>query len=242
MRQPQIVTTTLLQDILGRTNSRLDIRDAADRLTRARWLIPLRTRRAWEFAPAARAAPVGSGDSWIEMRALLHREPGAPVAVAFASAVWELGYAMRPPGRHTYAHRPGWRPPRALDDMHSVTYDWRLPAADRNGLPVWQAATVVVAIAAHPARHRDWANAESWLPEIMHAAAVDDVLTEATGRSVATLARLGHLARWSQQHDAADAVKDLLPAERGVTYLGPRDGEGVWHPEWRVYDAYLSPR
>lgn len=242
LRQPQIVTAALLQDILSCTNSRLDIRAAADRLTRARWLIPLRTRRAWEFVPAARAAPVGSGDSWVELRAVLHREPGAPVAIAFASAVWELGYAMHPPSRHTYAHRPGWRPPRALDDMHSVTYDWRLSAADRDGLPVWQVATVVVAIAARPARHRNWANAESWLPEIMHAAAVEDVLTEASGRSVATLARLGHLARWSRRHDAADAVKQLLPAEHGVTYLGPRDGEGLWDPEWRVYDTYLPPQ
>lgn len=242
LRQPQIVTAAQFQDILDRAGSHLAARDASDRLVRAGWLIPLRSRHAWEFAPAARAAAIGSGDPWVEMRALLHRQPNAPVAVAFASAVWQLGHAMHPPSRHTCAHSPGWRPPRSLADAQCVAFDWRLPAADRDGLPVWQAATITVSVAARPSRHTNWANAESWLPETMHAAAVDDVLTEAAGRSTATLARLGHLARWSQHHDIADAVKPLLPADYGVTYLGPRDRPGQWDPEWRVYDAYLAPQ
>lgn len=242
MRQPQIVTDAILRDAISRTGSHLDAREAADRLTRAGWLVPLRTRHAWEFAPAARAAAVGSGDPWVELRALLHRQPAAPIAVAFASAVWELGHAMHPPSRHTYAHRPHWRPPRALDDAHSVTYEWRLPATDRRGLPVWQAATVVVAIAANPARQHNWANAESWLPETIRAAGLDGVLAEADGRSTAALARLGHIARWSQQHDLADAVKPILPPNHGVTYLGPRNRQAFWDPEWKVYDAYLPQR
>lgn len=242
LHQPQIVTAALLQDIIRRTGSHLDTRAAADRLTRAGWLVPIRARHAWEFAPAARAAGVGSGDPWIELRALLQRQPGARVAVAFASAVWELGYSMHPPSRHTYAHQPGWRPPRALCEARSAAFDWRVPTVDRDGLPVWQAATIVVAITANPARQHNWANADGWLAETMHAADLDDVLAEAEGRSTAALARLGHVARWSQRHDIADAIKRTLPSAHGVTYLGPRDGQGTWDPEWKVYDAYLPQR
>ena len=242
LRQPRIVTAELLRDVIGRTGSHLDTRQAADRLTRAGWLVPLRTRHAWEFAPAARAAAVGSGDPWVELRALLHHRPDAPVAIAFASAVWELGHAMHPPNRRSYAHRPGWRPPRALRGAQATAFEWRLPTVDRDGLPVWQAATIIVAIASSPARQHNWANADRWLPETMHAAGLDDVMTEADLRSTAALARLGYLARWSQRHDIADAVKRLLPADHGVTYLGPRDGQGTWNPEWRVYDAYLPQR
>ena len=52
----------------------------------------------------------------------------------------------------------------------------------------------------------------------------------------------GFLARWSQHHDMADAIKLTLPTNRGLTYLGPRNHRGSWNPEWQVYDAYLPPR
>ena len=149
---------------------------------------------------------------------------------------------MHPPSRHTYAHRQGWRPPRALRNAHAAAFDWRVPTVSRDGLPVWRAATIVVAVAAHPGRQHNWANADGWLTETMRTVDFGAVLAEAEGRSTAALARLGHLARWSQRHDIADAIKRTLPPAHGVTYLGPRDGRGTWYPEWKVCDAYLPQR
>ena len=114
---------------------------------------------------------------------------------------------MHPPSRLAYAHRPGWRPPRSLSDALSATYDWRLPTADRNGLPVWQAATVIVAIAAHPGRHRNWANAQSWLPETMHA-----IATTALEEAIAE-----KLAAWRQRTKIRD-LYDLYWFSRHSTF------------------------
>lgn len=100
---------------------------AAERLVRLGWLLPLRKRDAWEFAPAARAGRLSGGDPWIELRAVLAHDAAAPVAVAFESAVWELGHSSHQPTRPVVAHRPGWRSPRALD-ARAVTFDWRVPA------------------------------------------------------------------------------------------------------------------
>src|SRR5438128_12168136 len=91
LRQPAVVTRSLLTELGARTGARLSPEAVAERLVRLGWLLPLRKRDAWEFAPAARAGAHRSGDPWIELRALLEHDPDAPVAVAFDSALWELG-------------------------------------------------------------------------------------------------------------------------------------------------------
>jgi len=239
LEQPIIVTGELLTAAIAAAGSHLEPAQAAERLVRDGWLLPLRTRDAWEFVPASRAASISSGDPWLELRALLQHRPEAPVAVAFASAIWEHGFSMHPPSRETLAHRPGWRTPDSLDDVTAVTYDWRLPTAGGNGLPLWQPATLVVAIAELPRWQLDWANADTWLPETMRGSARQDIVTEAVGRPVAALARLGYFAQWSGRLDVADDIEALLPDSLPVTYLGSRQPRGRWVPQWRLYDALL---
>ncbi len=241
LRHPRVVTTTVMADIIATTASHLGTGAAVERLVREGWLFPLRTRDAWEFVPASRAGRYPSGDQWIELRALLLHRPDAPVGVAFASAVWELGYSSHQP-RPTFAHRPGWRPIRALSDARSVSYEWRLPTWDKDGLPVWYPATIVVAAANRPDAQDDWANADDWLPETMRAATLDDVLIEATERNTATLARLGYFADWSGRHDIAAAMTELLPERLPVTYLGSREKRGRWIKRWSLYDSLLPSR
>lgn len=242
LRQPKIVTGKLLTEVIAESGSHLTNEAAVDRLVREGWLSPLRTQDAWEFIPAARAGNYPSGDPWIELRALLARKPHVPVAVAFASAVWELGFSSHQPTRPTFAHRPDWRPPRALGDSRSVSYAWRLPVRQKDGLPVWQPATVVVAAANRPACQDDWGNADDWLSETMRAAPLTDVLTEVTGRGTATLARLGYLAEWSERHDLVEALTQHLPEHLPVTFLGPREPRGRWVKRWKLYDALLPAR
>jgi len=242
LRQPSVVTGKLITELIAESGSRLTNRAAVDRLVREGWLSPLRTQDAWEFIPASRAGRYPSGDPWIELRALLVRKPDAPVAVAFASAVWEFGYSSHQPNRPTFAHRPGWRPPRALSDARSVRYDWRLRVWQKDGLPVWQPATVVVAAANRVECQDDWGNADDWLPETMRATTPTEVVTEARGRGTATLARLGYFAEWSGRHDIVDALTPLFPEHLPVTYLGPRQPRGRWVKRWQLYDSLLPPR
>jgi hypothetical protein len=230
-----------LREIASHTGVRVAEQDLPERLVRYGWLLPLRRRDAWEFVPGARAGRYRSGDPWIELRALLEHEPDAPVAVAFESAVWELGHSTHQPAQPVLAHRRGWRPPDALG-VRRVTFDWRLPVERVKGLPVWEEATVVVAVAERPAAQGNWGNADDWLPETFRALTPTDVLTEAEGRKVSTLARLGYLAEWSGRGDVADEVEALLPGKLPVTFLGSRDRRDQWSRRWHVYDSVLPQR
>jgi hypothetical protein len=241
LRQPPVVTRTLLKEIASATGTRISEKDLVDRLVRLGWLLPLRKQDTWEFAPAARAGRYGSGDPWIELRALLAHHPDAPVAVAFDSAVWALGHSTHQPTQPVLAHRREWRPPESLG-ARLVTFQWQLPTGLVQGLPVWEAATVVVAAAERPAAQGNWANADGWLPETFRATTPDRVLAEADGRNVSTLARLGYLAEWSGRDDIADNVEALLPGRLPVTSLGPRDRRDRWNRRWHLYDALLPQR
>lgn len=241
LRQPKVVTSALLDQIAQETESHLRSEVIAERLVRHGWLLPMRTRHSWEFAPGAHAGRYGWGDPWIELRAVLQHQPQSPVAVAFESAIWELGYTTHQPTKPVLAHRRGWHPPPGIS-ARSVTYEWRLPLIEIRDLPVWQPATAVVAAADRPAAQGDWHNADDWLPETFRATAPNDVITEIESRGKATIARLGYLAEWSHRFDIADAVENLLPAKREVAYLGPRGHKGRWANRWRLYDSLLPNR
>jgi hypothetical protein len=241
LRQPAVVTQSLLAEILAQTQVSLAPAAAAERLVRLGWLLPLRTRGAWEFAPAARAGRYRAGDQWIELRALLGHDPDVPVAVAFESAIWELGHSSHQPDRPVLAHRRGWRPPRSLG-VRAVTFDWHVPTKTVRGLPVWMEATILVAAAERPAAQGNWGNADDWLPDTFRAASAEDLLREADGRRVSTLARLGYLAEWAGRNEIAEEIEALLPSRLPVTFLGPRDRHAQWSRRWRVYDSLLPRR
>jgi hypothetical protein len=241
LRQPAVVTRSLLTEILAQTQVSLAPAAAAERLVRLGWLLPLRTRGAWEFAPAARAGRYRAGDPWIELRALLAHNPDVPVAVAFESAIWELGHSSHQPDRLVLAHRRGWRPPRSLG-ASAVTFDWHVPAKTVRGLPVWTQATILVAAAERPAAQGNWGNADDWLADTFRAATAEGLLREAEERRTSTLARLGYLAEWAVRNDIADQVEALLPSRLPVTFLGPRDRRAQWSRRWHVYDSLLPQR
>jgi len=241
LRQPAVVTRSLLREIIAQASGPLDPEVAAERLVRLGWLLPLRKRDAWEFAPGARAGRYRAGDPWIELRALLTHDPDAPVAVAFESAIWELGHSSHQPTRPVLAHRHGWRPPPALD-VRAVSFEWRLPTKAMRGLPVWTEATTLVAAAERPAAQGNWGNADDWLPDTFRAVTGDDLLREAEDRRISTLSRLGYLAEWAGRDDIADEIEALLPSRLPVTFLGPRDRRERWSRRWRVYDALLPRR
>jgi AbiEi antitoxin C-terminal domain len=241
LRQPAVVTRAMLAGIASHADVELPANVLAERLVRLGWLLPLKTRDAWEFAPAARAGRFRSGDPWIELRALLEHNPNAPVAIAFESAVWELGHSSRQPAVPVLAHPRGRKVPRSLD-ARAVGFDWRLPTKEVRGLPVWTEATVLAAAAHRPAAQGDWANADEWLPETFASVAAEEVLVDGCDRGTATLARLGYLAEWAGRSDIADEIGRALPESLPVTFLGPRNQRRKWVNRWRVYDALLPSR
>jgi len=241
LRQPAVVTRSLLTEILAHRQVPLRAEVAAERLVRLGWLLPLRTQDAWEFAPAARAGRYRAGDPWIELRALLAHDPNVPVAVAFESAIWELGHASHQPDRPVLAHRRGWRPPSSLG-VRAVTFDWRVPTKTLRGLPVWMEATILVAAAERPAAQGNWGNADDWLPNTFRTANAEDLRREAAGRRISTLARLGYLAEWADRNDIAEEIQALLPSRLPVTSLGPRDRRAQWSKRWHVYNSLLPQR
>ena len=235
------MTRELLEQIANESGSELPVETITERLVRYGWLLPLRTRNAWEYAPASSAGRWGSSDPWIELRALLEHHPDAPVAVAFESAVWEYGYTSHQPTMPVLAHRPSWRPAHGLG-VRTVSYDWKLPVEKLRGLPVWRPATVLVAAASRPAAQRDWSNADDWLAQTARAATLTDLLTEVAGHGTATLTRLGYLLDWAGANDSADAIENLLPQPLKVTFFGPRQPRGRWINRWRLYDSLLPAK
>jgi AbiEi antitoxin C-terminal domain len=241
LRQPAVVTRSLLTEILAQTQVSLRPDAAAERLVRLGWLLPLRTRGAWEFAPAARAGRYRAGDPWIELRAVLAHDPDVPVAVAFESAIWELGHSSHQPDRPVLAHRRGWRPRPSLG-VRAVTFDWHVPTETVRGLPVWIEATILIAAAERPAAQGNWGNVDDWLPNTFRAASAEDLLREAGGRRISTLARLGYLAEWAGRDDIAEEIEALLPPRLPVAFLGSRDRRAQWSGRWRVYNSLLPRR
>jgi hypothetical protein len=240
--QPAIVTTDYLKELAERMAPGLSAESVAQRLVRQGWLLPLRTRHAWEFAPGARAGSLSSGDPWIELRALLAHQPRAEVAIAFESAVWELGYSSHRPTVAVLARRKSWKRDLNALNVRIVSYDWRLPVKSSRGLPVWMEATIVVAAAARPSAQGDWANADAWMPVVFRNVEPHDALQEAEGRGVATLVRLGYLAEWAGREDIAHAVSAKLPGMLPVTFLGNRAPRRRWVGRWGLYDNLLPAR
>jgi hypothetical protein len=107
---------------------------------------------------------------------------------------------------------------------------------------VWTEATILVATAERPAAQGNWGNADDWLADTFRAATSENLLKEAGGRRISTLARLGYLAEWAGHNDIAEEIEALLPFRLPVTFLGPRDRRAQWSRRWRVYDSLLLQR
>ena len=77
--QPKILTADALGSYLRELGIRQDPAKVAHDLQRLGWLLPLRTKGRWEFAPGARAGALPSGDPFVELRATLQRRHDLPL-------------------------------------------------------------------------------------------------------------------------------------------------------------------
>lgn len=242
LEQHTVVTKKQLAKLTARAGVALAVSDVAERLQRHGWLLPLRTREAWEFAPAARAGPIGSGDPFVELRATLLRRPGFPVAVAYESAAWLHQLASRAPRRHALAVSPAESVPHALRDFR-VTRMWAKVAAETiNDVPVWGTETLVVLIGARPLAFRDWPNIGEWLAAAAEQLEPRLLLHELDGRPRSAWMRTGYLLETARRHELAEQIRDLAPLGSGPFYLGSRHESGRYDRRWEVHDSTLRYR
>ena len=209
----------------------------ARRLRERGWLLDLKTRGVWEFAPAARAGAYGSGDPLIELRATLHKDPTAPFSVGAESAAYLLGYAGRRPAVEVIAAPPTVRVPPALRDYRLARWSAYEAPQSRDGLPVWSASTLLAFMAARPAAYHDWPNVGEWLGAAAADASEDSLKSELAERPRSAWARAAYLLARGGRRDAAEALIVAAPPGRGPYYLGDRSRPGNRDPVFDVVDS-----
>lgn len=240
LEQPKLVTADLLSELRLRRGVGVDVDELVERLRRHGWLLDLKTRGVWEFAPAARAGALGSGDPLIELRATLRRRPDFPVSVAAESAAWLHGLSGRAPGRHVIAVAPRIEPPPALRGFRIVRYSVRLGPASIDDLPVWRIESLLVAMATRPTVYRDWPNVGDWLTEAVERVRRPELQRELEGRKRAAWARLAYLVSWGGREDLSRELVGDAPPGTGPFYLGPRARRGRFDARYGVIDSYLG--
>lgn len=240
LENPQIVTRQMLAESVDRAGVELPVEVVAERLQRHGWLLPLRTRGAWEFAPGSRAGAFGSGDPFIELRATLARRPDFPAAVAYESAVWLHNLSDRSPDRHVLSIPKSESVPHSLRDFRVTRIQPVLDLVEIRDLPAWSLESLIVLIGARPTSFGDWPNLDSWFVSATWRGAAEAIVSELAPRSRAAWMRTGYLLEWAGNHDLADRIRDAAPAGSGPFYLGARDRPGRYSSKWQVMDSLLG--
>lgn len=237
LEQPRVLTAARLADFAHEAGIRTSADMVVRRLREHGWLLPLATRGVWEFAPADRAGPFGSGDPLIELRAVLARNPDAPYAAAGESAAYLLGHAGRRPQQECIGAPPGARLPKSLCASRVVHWAPASPYVIRDGLPTWSPATLIAFMASRPAAYHDWPNVGEWLRQAASAISPTDLVRELEGRSAGSWMRAAYLMDRGGQQTSAEELMRHAPPRSGPYYLGDRAAPGRYS---RVYDVVDS--
>lgn len=239
LEQPTLVTGALLEQVRSRRGIHVPVDELVERLRRHGWLLDLRTRGVWEFAPAARAGAFPSGDPFMELRATLSRRSDLPVVVAEESAAWLHGLAARQPQRHVLAAPPHLELPPALDGFRVVRERAMLAAVEVAGLPVWPIESLLVLIGVRPASYRDWPNVGEWLVEAVGRIDEAAIGNELQGRKRSTWSRVAYLISRGGRDAFGQALLAEAPPGTGPFYLGPRGRRGRYDARYAVIDSAL---
>lgn len=243
LRQPRLVTKAYLADLIRERSLGLSPEEAAHRLQQQGWLLSLKTKDAWEFAPASRAGRIGSGDPFIELRATLYHRPDLPVAVAYESAAWLHGFARRPPEKDVVSIPAKIEPPPALKGFRVTHIQAQTAPVRIDQLPVWSIETLIVLMGERPMSYRAWPTVMEWLGEATSRVNDGLILDELSDRGWATWARTGYILEAGGREDLGCKLHQRIEASRqGPFYLGPRNSPGKLDKRWDVRDSILLYR
>jgi len=237
LEQPKVVTTSDLAEAAKAVGLAWAPRDIARRLLEKGWLLPLRARGAWEFAPGARAGAIGSGDAFIELRATLSKNPGAPYAVAAESAAFLQGLSSRQPDPQVIGAPPEARVPTALDGFRVVRWQPRTPLLPRDGLPTWSTETLLAFMSSKPARYRDWPNVPEWIVTAFRTLDVDALKRELQNQARSSWMRAAYLADRAGNAVAAESILESSPTGTGPYRLTAREEPGKYYSRFEIVDT-----
>lgn len=235
--QPRVLTT---QDLAARAvQVGLDWRprDIARRLLESGWLLPLKTRGAWEFAPGARAGALGAGDPFIELRATLARSSDAPFSVAAESAAFLLGLSSRQPEPEVISAPTEARIPTALGEFRVVRWTPRSSLMSKKGLPCWSVETLIAFMTSKPGRYRDWPNVGEWIGTAFRNLDLTTLRSELDGEARSSWMRAAYLAQRAGDARAAQLLLDAAPPGKGPYYLIAREEPGVYYSRFDIVDS-----
>jgi hypothetical protein len=238
--QPRILTLNELGGYLAELGIDDDPAEIAHDLQRLGWLLPLRTRGCWEFAPGSRAGALPSGDPFVELRATLKRRD-LPVALAYDSAAWLQGLSPRQPHKHVLATDTSVKKlPSALSDFR-VTRTWGVLDPDcKDKLPVWRVSTLLAKMAIEPTYFRDWPNVMEWLHQAFERANRSELERELSVAPDTARVRLAYLADRANFTDlAGELMRTAHP--HGVTYLGRDRTHSRYVRDYHLMDSLLVP-
>jgi len=238
--QPGILTLQEIGFYLRELGMDDDPASVARELQRHGWLLPLRTKGRWEFAPGARAGAIPSADPFIELRATLQRR-SLPVALAYDSAAWLQGLSARQPVKQVLATYPNQRKlPPALSNFR-ITRIWSvLEPESKDHLPVWRVPTLLAKMAIVPHYYRDWPNVMEWLEEAFKRADLADLERELDVAPDTARVRLAYLAdRANFKYVAEELMKKARP--KGLVYLGRDRSRSHFVREYNLIDSLLVP-
>jgi hypothetical protein len=240
--RPAVVTLAHLETVTAGLASPTSLAPAtiAKRLRELGWLLPLRVRGAWEFAPADRAGAFSGGDPFIEVRALNVVRPDLTVGIGFESAAFLRSLASRQPTREVVVFEPGAPLVRAIDDFRRVDVHLSDRAyGDMGGLRVQTPAGIVAAIAVRPTGYADWPGLADWLPDAARTINGDNVAELLDGHGAGAWRRAAYLLKTGRRPDAAVQLLERSPAGQGPYYLGPRRTGGRLDAATQVLDTVL---
>jgi len=238
--RPRVVTRNDIDDLRRRTGTSSTAPYLVEQLLKNGWLLPLKARGVWEFAPAARAGAFSGGDRFVELRATIRKRPDLGVAVAAESAAWLHGFAGRAPTRDAISALTSLVVPPALRSFRLVSRTPRLDPIARDGLPCWSVASLLAISADRPSTYRDWPNVTDWLGEAAAQVSLDALTEELTGRPRSAWARLAYLVDRGGRVDLAGALIEKAPPGHGPYFLGRRDRHGHHDGRFDVIDSALT--
>lgn len=238
--QPRVVTTAQLTELSATAGIDMDGSSLAYELRRLGWLLPLRTRGAWEFVPGARAGRFDAGDRNIELRATLAVNPDFPGALAMESAAVALGLARRMPEKEVLSLPRGTRLPKALDAWRVVRINLPSDAVTSiNDLPVWTVEALLVGMATRPDGFRDWPNVIDWLGDAVLQADLAGLRRVLSGAPRSVWRRAGYLLAQGGRAEVGLELQRSEPPGTGPVYLGPRHHDGKYDRRFDLIDSAL---
>ncbi|HEY5087263.1 MAG TPA: type IV toxin-antitoxin system AbiEi family antitoxin [Gemmatimonadaceae bacterium] len=244
LERPLVITTGELAAIARRLRIPVSSpSELARRLRKHGWILPLRGKSAWEFAPGSRAGRTRSGDAHSELRATLARRPDFPGQLAYESAAWIHGLLDRQPVHHVLSMPAGVpAPPSIKGDYRIVHWLPKAPPVHIDGLPVWSIESLLVAMTAHPTSYRDWPNVLDWLPHAVSKLSHENLERELKGQPQSVRTKLAYLLkRANADRQLLSLIDPPSARRRPLIYFGPRTRVAHAVKEYNLRDSLLEP-